>query len=167
MTADPIQHAAAVMIAAKIEAFYSSISPQIRAEIALDWGDSRHWRTTRGECVHCHSPQPTNLADDQGRNSHKMCAEISAYLKGPPEETSGPERVSLPIRFGPSRPPESAWWLEVYTPKMIDLLAEQGPMKPAKIAEYFDATSGLVDVVCAAHPNLFDYQRGRAVVRLR
>lgn len=76
----PEEHAAAQAIAAKVLSFHDSIPPEIRAVVFLNWNSGRHSRRRPGACIHCHSPALTDLVDDDGRYSHKLCAEISRYL---------------------------------------------------------------------------------------
>jgi hypothetical protein len=76
----------AAKIATSLLAYYAELPPRFRAEVFLDWHEARHWRATPCHCAHCHSPARTNLVDDRGRYSHKMCAEIADYLIGPPPE---------------------------------------------------------------------------------
>lgn len=82
----PAQHATACTIAAQVLDFYDAIPRETRQAVLLDWFTEgrKHWRVRPGECVHCHSPAPTNLIDDEGRYSHKTCAEICLFLAGPP-----------------------------------------------------------------------------------
>ena len=42
----------------------------------LDWRDASHWATRPGRCRHCGGA--TQLLDDDGRYSHKVCAEQQA-----------------------------------------------------------------------------------------
>jgi hypothetical protein len=158
-------HDRAAEVAAKITAYYESIPAHIRAEVVLDWSESSHWRATPGDCVHCHSPWPTNLVDDQRRYSHKTCAEVSVYLAGPPVEEDPPAATgpTTPDKEPPCsilRPLDTAWWITTYTPKVIDLLRERGSMSSVDIANQIGSvTTGLIDAIRAADPQSFRYRR--------
>lgn len=39
----------------------------------LDWSDRRHWQRGKKPCRYCH--KDTNLRDENGAPSHKVCAE--------------------------------------------------------------------------------------------
>ncbi|MCW2498121.1 hypothetical protein [Jatrophihabitans sp.] len=41
--------------------------------VQLDWRNGIHWSRRRAKCRVC--KRPTNLRDDKGRPSHKVCAE--------------------------------------------------------------------------------------------
>lgn len=48
--------------------------PDLPSSGVLDWSDSkRHWAEWRRPCRYCKGP--TNLRDEEGRPSHKACAE--------------------------------------------------------------------------------------------
>lgn len=88
----PQQHARAAMIASQVGAYYDTI-PRAHL-VVLDWSHG-HERSRPGECCHCHSPALTNLIDNDGRYSHKLCAEIADYLAGPePEPTDTTEETA-------------------------------------------------------------------------
>lgn len=46
------------------------------ARPVLDWRGSEHWSRRSGRCVHCGNF--TRLLADDGRLSHKVCAELAA-----------------------------------------------------------------------------------------
>ncbi|WP_406321756.1 hypothetical protein [Streptomyces sp. NBC_00519] len=48
--------------------------PDLPPSGVLDWADpKRHWAEWRRPCRYC--KRPTNLRDEEGRPSHKTCAE--------------------------------------------------------------------------------------------
>ena len=49
------------------------IAPQTPARAVLNWRDGAHWSFPAAGCVRCGGR--TNLRDEQGRPSHKTCAE--------------------------------------------------------------------------------------------
>ena len=53
----------------------SSPSRAAPGSAGLDWRDSAHWSTALLPCVHC--GERTNLRDDDGCPSHKICSEAA------------------------------------------------------------------------------------------
>jgi hypothetical protein len=94
----------AVEIAAKITTFHAALNTDIRCRILLDWSGAGHWRNTPGGCRHCHSPQPTNLADDHGRYAHKTCRQVSIYRALPADERRRPPIPERPVAAEPVEP---------------------------------------------------------------
>lgn len=71
-----------------------------RRVVCLDWRDAKHWSRQSASCVHC--GRPTNLRDDAGRASHKICAE---RLLGIPwaEQTAADKAARAARAGGPAR----------------------------------------------------------------
>lgn len=64
----------------------SSAAPTCRPRVVLttsrkvlDWRDQSHWSRDAGPCRYC--KQPTNLVDDAGRHTHKVCHEAALEAK--------------------------------------------------------------------------------------
>lgn len=71
--------------------------PDLPPSGVLDWSDSkRHWGPRRRPCRYCKGP--TNLRDEEGRPSHKVCAEMRRAQQQAHAVQVYAERAQLPVQ---------------------------------------------------------------------